>query len=186
MRIDTNKLPSTPIAPQANRPATTTTPGSDCTPVAQQCKSTLENYNHPAAPAAQRLKKRNLAVKHSNQKFELKLQRTYDHVLLYEYPSLKLKALQHMPVQRFNAIALNKYTAYKSQIKAAEQSPYSLRDFILLELMAWFKTEFFKWVNQPECDHCKTNESMKFKHGAGPSSSENIWMAGNVEVYELI
>jgi len=63
MRIDTNKLPSTPIAPQANRPATTTTPGSDCTPVAQQCKSTLENYNHPAAPAAQRLKKRNLAVK---------------------------------------------------------------------------------------------------------------------------
>jgi len=179
-----NNPPSTPVATVNSRPISVATADTDSTPVAQQCKSTLENFKNPAAPAAQRVKKRNLAVKQRNQKFGQRLQGTFDHVLLYEYPSLKQKALQCMPVERFNSVALSKYTAYKSQIKSDEKSPYNLRDFIVLELMAWFKNEFFKWVNQPDCDHCNTNEAMKFKYGAVPSSSENIWMAGNVEVYE--
>ena len=87
-----------------------------------------------------------------------------------------------MPLDKFNAEAFLKFTAYKSAKK--EERPYGLRDFLLLELMAWFKNDFFKWVNQPNCDHCESNQDMLFKYTSPPSNDESIWMAGNVEVYE--
>ena len=112
----------------------------DYTPVQhQQCKTTLNNQNQ-AAPASQRTKKRSFATKHNNKKFAQKLQRTHDHVLLYEHPNLKEKALECMPVKRFNEDALHKYNAYKSNMQVIEKSPYSLNDFVLLELMTWFKS----------------------------------------------
>lgn len=114
----------------------------------------------------------------------MKLQRTYDHVLLYEQVQLKQKAKSLTPIDRFNADASMKLKAYNESLGLDEQKPYDLRDFLLLELMAWFKNEFFKWVNQPECDHCGNKENMKFAHTSEATSSENIWMAGNVEVYK--
>ena len=182
-----SNVPSTPHSNKSISTANLTTPSQqnqriECTPINQICKSTL--INPEKTPIVQRVRKSSYDQKRNNQRFSMKLQRTYDHVLLYEQPQLKLKARSFMPIERFNKDASLKFKAYASSLVSDDTKPYDLRDFILLELMSWFKTEFFKWVNQPECDHCGNKENMKFVQTSEATSSENIWMAGNVEVYK--
>ena len=56
------------------------------------------------------------------------------------------------------------------------------RDLLLLELLRWFKEDFFTWFNQPDCDRCKT--SMKFVEYTQPTREEReIGHAQRVEFY---
>ena len=129
----------------------------------------------------------NINSKVNNNKFALRLQNTYDHVLIYEDANLKQKAFNIVPVQRLTQEAKLKFDSYIEQSKQSstrEVKLYDMRDFFLLELMSWFKNEFFSWVNSPNCILCNTNESMQFRRQSGPEPSEALWLAGNVEVYE--
>ena len=74
------------------------------------------------------------------------------HMDSYEQPSAKAAALAVMPVDRFEAAAKAKLEAAKEQ---GEEVPDVLyRDFLLLEMKEWFKTDFFKWVDSPACPVC--------------------------------
>jgi peptide-N4-(N-acetyl-beta-glucosaminyl)asparagine amidase len=43
-----------------------------------------------------------------------------------------------------------------------------IQEFILTELLSWFKDSFFSWVDSPECERCKG--STKFTgHDSSPS-----------------
>ncbi len=93
--------------------------------------------------------------------------------------------MSKLPRERFEKDALLKYNAYKSNLlEKNEKKPFFVKDFVLLELMAWFKNEFFKWVNAEDCSSCGNKENMKFKSNSMPNPSETLWMAGNVELYE--
>lgn len=35
-----------------------------------------------------------------------------------------------------------------------EDSEISIQDTLLLELLQWFKEDFFSWVDSPECSSC--------------------------------
>ena len=109
--------------------------------------------------------------------------------MMYEEASLKAKALSVIPVERLRAEAKLKYDSYKSHVAAAaaadvEDSPLDVDDFLLVELLAWFKNEFFTWTNQPECQSCATNSHMRFVRSDRANREEILGMAGNVEVYE--
>ena len=114
----------------------------------------------------------------------LRLQNTFDHVLIYENSELKAKALEKIPADRLREDAREKFYSYKMNMKNYEPKPYDLNDFLALELQSWFKNEFFQWVNEPECKNCGTKEHMRFSHAAQPVSNEIIWLANNVEVYK--
>lgn len=118
----------------------------------------------------------------NNNKFASKLQNSFNHVLMYEEPALKQKALNSIPADRLRSDAREKFNLYKST--TLDQTPYDFNDFLLLELLAWFKNEFFKWTNQPDCDYCNSNEKMKFSYSDSPNGNEIAGMAGNVEVYK--
>lgn len=151
---------------------------------AAACQSTIIPTQTKPLPQVQNLR---LNPMINNNKFALKLQNTYDHVLFYEDENLKQKALNLVPMHRLTKDATIKFNSYIEQTKtslANETKLYDLRDFILLELMAWFKNEFFSWVNEPNCTLCHTNKNMKFKRQSRPESYETLWLAGNVEVYE--
>lgn len=36
----------------------------------------------------------------------------------------------------------------------AEEENFTMEDLLLLELLYWFKFEFFTWVNSPPCNLC--------------------------------
>ena len=101
---------------------------------------------------------------------------------MYEDSSLKQKALSLMPIQRFQSEAQAKFDSY---IRLnLDDKPFDVSDFILLELLQWFKNEFFKWVNQPDCDYCHSSQNMTFEHNDRALGTEAVWLAGNVEVYK--
>jgi peptide-N4-(N-acetyl-beta-glucosaminyl)asparagine amidase len=101
--------------------------------------------------------------------------------MLYEDANLKRKALELIPVQALKDQARVKYESYLS---TKDANPFDLNDFLVIELLAWFKNEFFRWTNQPDCDMCNTNQNVKFKTNDKPNRDEIPGMAGNVEVYE--
>ena len=109
--------------------------------------------------------------------FLTKVKSSYDHVLLYEDPRLKFKALQCIPHDELRSSAAEKQSALPKQGESVD-----LRDLLLLELLAWFKNRFFSWVDQPKCESCggKTqNEGM-----VKPTDAEIMWGGGRVENYK--
>jgi peptide-N4-(N-acetyl-beta-glucosaminyl)asparagine amidase len=101
---------------------------------------------------------------------------------MYEDSTLKQKALNAMPVERFKSEAQAKLNSYLRL--NLDNKPFDLNDFLLLELLQWFKNDFFKWINQPDCDYCHSNQKMTFQQNDRALGTEAVWLAGNVEVYK--
>lgn len=103
---------------------------------------------------------------------------------MYENFNLRQKALACIPIDRLRNEARIKYNSYKNTDMG--EVPYDFEDFLLLELLAWFKNEFFRWINQPDCDSCKSNQNMQFIKSDIPFRNEVTWQAHNVEVYKYL
>lgn len=55
---------------------------------------------------------------------------------------------------------------------------------LLFEMMMWFKNEFFKWMDNPTCEQCKTPELSVFKgYSTNPA---NFVLTDRVEVIALM
>lgn len=58
----------------------------------------------------------------------------------------------------------------------------SIQDMLILELLEWFKEDFFTWVNSPECEHC--GSETKFSH---MSTDKNLLVYTNrVELHRCV
>ena len=54
----------------------------------------------------------------------------------------------------------------------------------LKALLAWFKNDFFKWTDRPDCTTCGNPGKNLIPCGAGqPNEEEKEGMAGMVELY---
>jgi peptide-N4-(N-acetyl-beta-glucosaminyl)asparagine amidase len=85
--------------------------------------------------------------------------------------------LEVIPKERIESQAKAKWEAIKAQDPSTRES--LLRDLLLLELLHWFKAEFFHWVDAPKCDACggdTTNTGMVV-----PTAQEQADGAGRVE-----
>ena len=67
---------------------------------------------------------------------------------------------------------------------AEGESAYT--DYLVKELLRYFKQDFFKWCNKPDCQHCgqNTSENMTFVSTQGPNEEESKFNCGTVEVYK--
>lgn len=54
----------------------------------------------------------------------------------------------------------------------------------LKALLAWFKKDFFKWTDQPDCPKCgNEGKNLKPTGGVQPTDEEREGMASRVESY---
>ncbi|KAI7798934.1 peptide-N(4)-(N-acetyl-beta-glucosaminyl)asparagine amidase-like [Triplophysa rosa] len=104
------------------------------------------------------------------------LQSNFQHVMVYESPELQQKALSCIPhvLLRSNA---------KERLKRAKDADPACgleeEDMLVLDLLQWFKGDFFSWVDSLPCSRCggKTQAS-----GSLPPSNDDLrWDAGRVE-----
>jgi hypothetical protein len=114
----------------------------------------------------------------STQQFLARLQSYARAVLEYEIESLQSQARSVIPIQTLIERANKVISEYK-----AEDVKLSFKDQLVKQLLAWFKFEFFKWTNQPECEHCKQANTEAIG-GTHPSAQEAMYKAGIVELYK--
>ncbi|XP_034616691.1 peptide-N(4)-(N-acetyl-beta-glucosaminyl)asparagine amidase isoform X1 [Trachemys scripta elegans] len=104
------------------------------------------------------------------------LQSNFQHVQVYENQSLQKKALASIPVQALKERAQEKLAQAK---KVDEGTQVNEDDFLLLELLQWFKGEFFQWVNSLPCSKC--GGQTESKGILSPNDEDLRWNANRVE-----
>lgn len=91
----------------------------------------------------------------------------YFHVVMhYEDPDLQRKARSVIPLVQLEIAVMTKMRdlqkAYKfnnaTETTSSTQFEAELiaKDLLLVELLHWFKNDFFKWVTSPKCSICST------------------------------
>ncbi|XP_018124280.1 N-glycanase 1 S homeolog isoform X1 [Xenopus laevis] len=104
------------------------------------------------------------------------LQSNSQHVLIYEEPEIQQRALQEIPVSDLKTRAQKKLIEAKS---LDSDTSVNLEDFLLLELLRWFKQDFFQWVNSLPCSHC--GGETQARDALSPSDEDLRWGANRVE-----
>ncbi|KAJ1101890.1 hypothetical protein NDU88_006954 [Pleurodeles waltl] len=155
-----------PAASTPPLPATCAQPTvSQSTPPEQsQVTTSIPSTTNPAAYLA------------SEMMFLKTMQSNFQHVLMYESPTLQSKALAAIPAQILQSKAhesLMRAREADKDIKADEG------DFLLLELLQWFKNDFFQWVNSLPCTQC--GGQTQTREALTPSAEDLRWGATRVE-----
>jgi len=101
----------------------------------------------------------------SFQEFLAKLNSEIALAASYELPEAQAEARAVVPLQRLEASAREKAT------RVGEGSTSVYRDFLLSELVDWFKTEFFSWFDAAKCESC--NKAMQ-NDGLGSATPEEL------------
>lgn len=88
--------------------------------------------------------------------FLIQLEQLSDSVMQYEDKTLQKTALQLVPTEKLKERALENLRKLQKLIlsKAIDEVEPPLEDLILEELAAWFKDDFFTWVNAMPCKRC--------------------------------
>ncbi|XP_058146744.1 peptide-N(4)-(N-acetyl-beta-glucosaminyl)asparagine amidase isoform X1 [Dasypus novemcinctus] len=105
------------------------------------------------------------------------LQSNIQHVLIYENLALQEKALACIPVQELKRRSQEKLSRARKLDKGAIIHD---EDFLLLELLHWFKEEFFHWVNNILCSKCG-GQTVSRDKALSPNDDELKWGASRVE-----
>ncbi|TNN78979.1 Peptide-N(4)-(N-acetyl-beta-glucosaminyl)asparagine amidase [Liparis tanakae] len=108
--------------------------------------------------------------------FFLTLQSNFQHVMLYESLELQQKARNQIPHQQLSSVAEDKLREAK---EADPECKLGKEDFLVLELLRWFKQDFFSWVDCLPCSQCKgrTHNALPL----GPTPDDIRWGAQRVE-----
>lgn len=114
--------------------------------------------------------------------FEKQLRSNIRHFKMFEDKSNQMKALARVPLEDLKAIAQAKYDSSEKPADASLSGESGVvKDMLLLELMDWFKNDFFTWMDSPPCPKCnRPTEGI----GSGvPSALEMSLSAGRVEIF---
>ncbi|XP_006883415.1 PREDICTED: peptide-N(4)-(N-acetyl-beta-glucosaminyl)asparagine amidase [Elephantulus edwardii] len=124
----------------------------------------------PAAPAA-------APTVIANSPILKALQTNLQQVLLYEDLALQEKALACIPVEELKMRSQEKSSRARRLDKG---TVLSNEDFLLLELLHWFKEDFFHWVNYIQCSICG-GQTRSRGESLSPNDEELFWGAHRVE-----
>ncbi|XP_061443868.1 peptide-N(4)-(N-acetyl-beta-glucosaminyl)asparagine amidase isoform X1 [Rhineura floridana] len=136
-------------------------------PVALQPSRTVDSSQEPTSQSA---------VMTTESVFLKTLQSNFLHVMIYENPSLQKKALACIPIQELSNKAQEKLAQAR---KMDGGSLVNEQDILLLELLNWFKCDFFHWVNNLPCSKC--GGQTESKDNLSPSDDDLRWDASRVE-----
>ncbi|XP_037831642.1 peptide-N(4)-(N-acetyl-beta-glucosaminyl)asparagine amidase isoform X2 [Kryptolebias marmoratus] len=112
----------------------------------------------------------------SSMSFFVTLQSNFQHVMQYEKPELQQKARSVIPHQELFSAAQHKLNKLK---EADPGCKLGIEDFLVLELLRWFKQDFFSWVDCLPCSQCQGPT----QHGCSlsPNADDLRWGAQRVE-----
>ncbi|KAL8581107.1 hypothetical protein ACOMHN_033555 [Nucella lapillus] len=120
-------------------------------------------------------------LRRSESTFLGRIQSNLEHVKLYEVPNLQLKARTTIPVPLLQQEAEARFRSLQQSAGGQDTPGVDIKDCLLLELLKWFKTSFFRWVDSPPCEQC--GGSTQHAGSAEPTPAELAWGGGRVEMH---
>uniref|UniRef100_A0A915JRZ1 Transglutaminase-like domain-containing protein n=1 Tax=Romanomermis culicivorax TaxID=13658 RepID=A0A915JRZ1_ROMCU len=96
---------------------------------------------------------------------------------LYENVVLQEKARRIIPLDELKSRTRRNYNFAIDDDDQNDQ----FRDFLLLELLNWFKNEFFTWLDKPECGRCGSKTA--FHSNVEANVDEKLALANRIENY---
>ncbi|KAM6899468.1 peptide-N(4)-(N-acetyl-beta-glucosaminyl)asparagine amidase [Xenentodon cancila] len=112
----------------------------------------------------------------SSMSFFVTLQSNFQHVMQYENPELQQKARSVIPHQELSSAAQYKL---KEAQEADPECKLGIEEFLVLELLRWFKKDFFSWVDCLPCSQC--GGCTQNTGSLSPSADDLRWGAQRVE-----
>ncbi|CAG2119977.1 unnamed protein product, partial [Medioppia subpectinata] len=101
----------------------------------------------------------------------------------YEDIALQEMARSVVPWKQLTIDAINKMLQLKQTLKSGDQDiGTDSKDILLVDLIHWFKNEFFEWFDSAVCDKC--HKKTKSVRNVSPIGEEVKWNAMTVELYE--
>ncbi|XP_076335205.1 N-glycanase Pngl isoform X2 [Tachypleus tridentatus] len=98
-------------------------------------------------------------------------------VKLYEEHETQVEALKCVPLDKLRDKSKKRFLNISTQsVDIVDE-----KDCLLIELLHWFKNDFFSWMDIPSCPICQTK--MHNKGLTMPSVEEEKWLAQQVESY---
>lgn len=96
-------------------------------------------------------------IMQTSNNFLRQLEQLSDSVMQYEDPLLQQSALQLIPTEKLKEKAIENLRKLQKMIRSKEiiEDEPPLEDLILEELAAWFKNDFFRWINAMPCRSCE-------------------------------
>ncbi|CAL8295549.1 unnamed protein product [Merluccius merluccius] len=104
------------------------------------------------------------------------LHSNYQHVMVYEDLELQLKARNQVPYEELLAAAVAKLDLAKA---SDPECKLGKEDFLIMELLRWFKKDFFSWVNCLLCRQC--GGGTQSSGSLQPTAEDTRWGAHRVE-----
>lgn len=120
----------------------------------------------------------------------------------YENDDFQEAALEAIPFDRVYATVEANLAKQEQEIKDRERTTrddkndtpsgitkYSYEDFLVKEVLRWFKEDFFKWVNKDACPFCNNDNQDKLQLiGCEPASQQerSEGDASNTEIYKCL
>jgi peptide-N4-(N-acetyl-beta-glucosaminyl)asparagine amidase len=111
--------------------------------------------------------------------FISQIQSTIEKVNSYEDELSQAMALSVMDLE---AIKTRAAEAAALSLVLEEDPPLAEEDQLALELLSWFKLDFFSWVDKPCCMYCQ-NPATQAVQTAAPTAEETTHLASRTEVY---
>ncbi|KAM4725967.1 peptide-N(4)-(N-acetyl-beta-glucosaminyl)asparagine amidase [Anableps anableps] len=140
-------------------------------PAAASAPETSAAASPPAGPSTQQP-----SSLESSMSFFVTLQSNFQHVMQYENPELQLKARSVIPHQQLSSTAQHKLKGLK---EADPECKLGIEECLVLELLQWFKQDFFSWVDCLPCSQC--GGPTKHAQALSPTAEELRWGAQRVE-----
>ncbi|XP_076814788.1 peptide-N(4)-(N-acetyl-beta-glucosaminyl)asparagine amidase-like isoform X1 [Clavelina lepadiformis] len=107
-----------------------------------------------------------------------RLRAHFENCLVYENKSLQNKARLIIPAAKLNQRAQSQFSRIKTGASAVK---VSFHHFLLLELLTWFKRDFFTWTDVPKCTNCDSSKKALSIGMLSPTQEDFLWGASRVE-----
>lgn len=102
-----------------------------------------------------------------------RLQGGLDRARSYENKHMQQEALRRIPVDLLHQ---------RARANASPMPAY--QDELVMQLLHWFKREFFSWMNQPKCGICQHEKTQLVRNEGASTPEEKAGQASRVEVYQ--
>ncbi|CAG9766301.1 unnamed protein product [Ceutorhynchus assimilis] len=88
----------------------------------------------------------------------------FHSALRYNNKAVQLRAKNLIPIERLEQNATERFRLIQEHVKKnkLEEPNISIQDMMIIELLQWFKTDFFVWVDSPVCENCF--DTTQFSH----------------------